>query len=111
MVGVATTSVAPRGSFDPGPYGVRDEKPLLARAAHTWVSHPTSVAGLTWLSTQLTACVLAATAGASRLVWPLPLLPVSRSGDGPRPDRANTSPPTVVASAIAATSSAARRRR
>src|SRR5580700_2139323 len=108
-VAVATSRVEPRGSFDPGPSCDTCEggKPLLTRSAHTWASHDTIAAGLTWFSIQLIACVLAVAAAASGLIW----LPVSCSGDAPRRERVNATPPAPAASMIKVNSTAARQRR
>src|SRR5215472_1656697 len=111
-VAVATTRSEPRGSFDAGPSGNRfeDGKPLLTRSAHSWASHDTTAAGLTWCSIQVIAPVLAAASAASS--WLIPAwLPTSRSDTALRPERLNASPPAPATSKIAARSTAARRRR
>src|SRR5580658_306537 len=109
MVAVATTRLEPRGSFDPGPSvnRVEDEKPSLARSPHTWVSHDTIAAELTWCSIQVMAAFLAAASAASSWLTGTER-PASRS-DVARRGRLNASP-TPATSTIAARSTGVRRR-
>src|SRR5713101_1799649 len=108
---VATSRSEPRGSFDMGPSCNRfaDGKPLLARSPHTWESHDTTAARLTWCRIQVMACVLAAASAASS--WLIPAWPpAGRSDDAPRWERVNASPPAPATSRITVRSAAARQR-